>query len=37
VTPNFAVTPDLQVIVKPSLNPDVNVLWVVGVRARVAF
>jgi carbohydrate-selective porin OprB len=35
VTPNFAITPDLQVIVKPSLNPNLNTLWVAGVRARI--
>ena len=37
VTPNFAITPDLQVIVNPSLNPSVNTLWVAGVRARISF
>ena len=37
VTPNFAITPDLQVIVKPSLNPNLNTLWVAGVRARISF
>ena len=37
VTPNFAITPDLQVIVKPSLNPSLNTLWVAGVRARISF
>ena len=37
VTPNFAITPDLQVIVNPSLNPSLNTLWAVGLRARIAF
>ncbi len=37
VTPNFAVTPDLQYIKDPALNPTENDLWVVGLRARLSF
>ena len=32
---NFAITPDVQLIVNPALNPDVDFLWVVGLRARL--
>jgi porin len=37
VTPNFALTPDLQFIRDPALNPTKDVLWVVGFRARLSF
>ena len=37
VTPNLAITPDLQYIKDPSLNPGVDSLWVAGLRARVTF
>jgi porin len=37
VTPNFAVTPDVQVQVHPALNPAVNALWVFSLRGRLAF
>ena len=37
VTPNFAITPDLQYISNPSLNPEVDSLWVGSLRARVTF
>jgi carbohydrate-selective porin OprB len=37
VTPNFAITPDVQAIFDPSLNPAKNTLWVFGLRARVSF
>lgn len=37
VTPNLAITPDLQVIWNPSLNPDVDTLWVASLRARITF
>jgi porin len=33
----FAVTPDLQYIRNPALNPENNSLWVFGLRARLAF
>jgi porin len=37
VTPNFAITPDVQVQVHPALNPAVNALWVFSLRGRLAF
>ena len=37
VTPNFAVTPDIQVQLHPSLNPGVNALWVFSLRGRLSF
>ncbi|HTA87855.1 MAG TPA: carbohydrate porin, partial [Silvibacterium sp.] len=35
VTPNFAITPDFQLIQHPALNPRVDTMWVTSVRARV--
>ena len=32
----FAVTPDVQLIVDPALNPDEDRIWFVGLRARLA-
>lgn len=37
LTPNFAVTPDLQYIKDPSFNPGVDNLWVASIRARITF
>ncbi len=37
LTPNLAITPDLQYISNPPLNPGVDSLWVAGLRARVTF
>lgn len=37
LTPNLAITPDLQAIWNPSLNPGVDMLWVASLRARVTF
>ncbi|MFO1210704.1 MAG: carbohydrate porin [Amaricoccus sp.] len=37
LTPNFAITPDLQYITNPSLNPSVDDLWVASLRARITF
>ena len=37
LTPNFAITPDLQYIANPSLNPGVDDLWVASLRARITF
>jgi porin len=31
-----AITPDVQLLVNPALNPDVSSLWVFGVRGRMA-
>jgi porin len=33
----FAITPDIQYIRNPALNPDGNSLWVFGLRGRLAF
>lgn len=37
VTPQLAVTPDVQLIVDPSLDPTEDYLWALGMRARIAF
>ena len=37
VTPNLALTPDVQLIVHPTLTPAVNRLWAFGFRTRVTF
>jgi porin len=37
ITPNFAITPDLQVQMRPSLDPTVNSLWVFSMRGRLTF
>jgi porin len=34
---NLAITPDVQLIIDPALNPDEDVLWIFGLRARLAF
>ena len=34
---NLAITPDIQLIINPALNPDENVLAVFGLRARLSF
>jgi len=36
VTEQFTVTPDVQLIRNPSLNPDEDTIWVLGFRARLA-
>jgi porin len=33
---NLAITPDVQLIFNPALNPDEDMLWVFGLRARLA-
>ncbi len=33
----LAITPDVQYIRDPALNPDTSSLWVFGLRARLAF
>jgi porin len=33
----IAITPDIQYIMNPALNPDDDLLWVFGLRARLAF
>lgn len=37
VTPNFAITPDVQLIIDPVRNTTTDTLWVYGLRARVSF
>ena len=36
LTEQLAITPDIQYLVDPALNPDEDKLWVVGLRARLA-
>lgn len=36
LSPNFAITPDVQLIIDPALNPTEDSLGVLGVRARLA-
>ena len=36
VTPSFALTPDLQYVVDPALNPNSSSIWYAGFRARLA-
>ena len=33
----LAITPSVQLLIEPALNPDQSTPWVFGVRARVAF
>ena len=37
IAQNFALTSDIQLIIDLALNPDEDVLWVFGLRARLAF
>jgi len=34
---NLAITPDVQMLINPALNPNEDVIWVFGLRARLAF
>ncbi len=36
VTEQFALTPDIQYLVDPALNPTEDSLWIFGLRARLA-
>jgi porin len=36
VTQELAITPDIQLLIDPALNPDEDSIWVFGVRARLA-
>jgi porin len=36
VTPNFAITPDVQLVLHPTLHPAVNTMWVFSLRGRVS-
>jgi porin len=33
----LAITPDLQLIKNPAANPDEDLIWIAGLRARLAF
>jgi porin len=37
VADEIAITPSMQFLIDPALNPDEDTLWVAGVRARLAF
>lgn len=37
VTKEFAITPDVQLLIDPALNPDKDTLWVFGLRARLSY
>jgi porin len=37
VAENLAITPNVQLLVNPALNPEENQIWVLGVRGRVSF
>ncbi|MFM1892028.1 MAG: hypothetical protein RLZ44_1105, partial [Pseudomonadota bacterium] len=37
VAEHVAITPDIQLIKDPALNPDDDLVWVAGLRARLAF
>jgi porin len=36
LTKELAITPDLQFVINPALNPDRDNAWVLGLRARLA-
>jgi porin len=36
VTKEFAVTPDIQYLRNPALNPDESSIWVFGLRLRLS-
>jgi porin len=36
LTPHITITPDIQLLVNPTLAPDQDRIWVVGLRARLA-
>jgi len=36
LTPQFAITPDVQLLIDPALNPEEDQIWVFGLRARLA-
>ena len=37
VTRELAITPDVQLLINPALNPEKNAIWVFGLRGRLAF
>ena len=34
---NIAITPDIQLVIDPALNPRVNTIWVFSLRGRIVF
>ena len=36
VTPLFQITPDIQLLIDPSLNPDQDFIAIFGIRGRIA-
>ena len=36
IAPQLAITPDVQLLINPALNPDEDQIWVFGLRARLA-
>jgi len=36
LTPQLAITPDVQLLINPALNPQESSIWVFGLRARLA-
>jgi porin len=34
---HLAITPDIQLIKDPALNPDDDFVWIAGIRARLSF
>ncbi len=34
---NLAITPDVQLLINPALNPNEDVIWLFGLRARLSF
>lgn len=34
---NLAITPDIQLVIDPALNPRVNTIWVFSLRGRIVF
>ncbi|UCG22146.1 MAG: carbohydrate porin, partial [Deltaproteobacteria bacterium] len=36
LTPQFAITPDVQLLINPALNTEEDQIWVFGLRARLA-
>lgn len=37
VTKEFSITPDVQLLINPALNPDKDTVWIFGLRTRFAF
>jgi porin len=37
ITKEFAITPDVQLLINPALNPEEDTIWVFGFRGRLGF